>query len=145
MTTPHTATHAPTIRQDLGALVATVAKFTVRADSLSRMGRDLQDKLSDILDQLKKEDADDRASLHSEPAKDPATVKAEHASEPMAPGHATRPMPRSRAAPTSSTACKGSKGEALLFYKLMYEDNAVEKWVEVIEDDEDDETDEDDF
>ncbi|KAJ6614214.1 hypothetical protein B0H10DRAFT_2221524 [Mycena sp. CBHHK59/15] len=140
MTTPHTATHAPTIRQDLGALVATVAKFTVRADSLSGMGRDLQDKLSDILDQLKKEDADDHLFIR-EPAKDPATVKAEHASEP----DGSRPWwvvyigrepglyntidaanAQIKGCPNQQYRRKGSKGEALLFYKLMYEDNAVE-------------------
>ncbi|KAJ6536259.1 hypothetical protein B0H19DRAFT_1240931 [Mycena capillaripes] len=54
-----TATDAPTSRQQLIGLIATVEKLVLRTESLTRTGQDIKDKLFDTLRTLNEEEAAD--------------------------------------------------------------------------------------
>ncbi|KAJ6556335.1 hypothetical protein B0H19DRAFT_1071442 [Mycena capillaripes] len=136
-------------REELAALVEIVDKLVLRANALTRMAREVQTKLPNILDRLNAEAAADHVWVRAV-AKDPAVVEAEHASElngsrgwwvvyvGREPGLYTTVEAANiqiNGCPGQQCRRKGSKAEALLFYRQKWDDGEVRKWVEIVDSD----------
>ncbi|KAJ6461288.1 hypothetical protein C8R47DRAFT_1073319 [Mycena vitilis] len=162
-TTPATTAPVPASHVQLGALIATVKKLVVRAESLSRTANAVQDQLDDLLDTL---DRDEPASDVEEPAtiidapdldpiwvrreaKTPQQVEAEHINSPdgtcacwtvyigREPGvyfTTEGAQAQVRGVPNQQVRRRTGKADALALYRHMSDKNKVEKWVEVFED-----------
>ncbi|KAJ6626377.1 hypothetical protein B0H10DRAFT_2185795 [Mycena sp. CBHHK59/15] len=147
------ATNAPTLREQVGALIITVNKLVARANSLSRMAIDVQGQLNDIQDTIDNEAAADNVFVRGV-AKDPAQVEAEHTNSPdgscscwvvyigREPGiyfTIEEADAQVKGCPNQQYRRRCSKAEALLFYKQMFHGKSVQKWVELFDDESDDE------
>ncbi|KAJ6563503.1 hypothetical protein B0H10DRAFT_2239429 [Mycena sp. CBHHK59/15] len=131
------ATNAPTLREQVGALIITVNKLV----------------LNDVQDTLDDEAAADNVFVRGV-AKDPAQVEAEHANSPdgsclcwvvyigREPGiyfTIEEADTQVKGCPNQQYRPRGSKAEALLFYKQMFHGKSVQKWVELFDDESDNE------
>ncbi|KAJ7902927.1 hypothetical protein B0H13DRAFT_2335448 [Mycena leptocephala] len=148
MTSLSTATAAPNVpnpREVLGEAIATVEKLLDCADSLTRLAESLQDQLPLLLNSLNEEATADNVWVRVV-AKTPEQVEAEHEAVP----HGSRPWwvvyigrdpglyttieqadRQIKGCPNQQYRRKSSKFEALSYYRLMYENNEVQKWVEL--------------
>ncbi|KAJ6582409.1 hypothetical protein B0H19DRAFT_1061823 [Mycena capillaripes] len=138
------ATPAPTAIQELRAVIATVDKLATCTAAIARMVENVSNKLPGILTRLAKEAAEDNIFVRAVP-KTAAQVAVQHAQAPDGPrswwvvyiGREPGIYPTLEDADLQIKGCpnqqyrrKGSKKEALAYYKLLHEANEVEKMSE---------------
>ncbi|KAJ7886285.1 hypothetical protein B0H13DRAFT_1889304 [Mycena leptocephala] len=148
---PAATSALPNARQELRALIATVDKLFSRSLATAHTAEAIKAKLSDITDSLDEEAPPPDPVFVRDVAKTPGQVEAENAHIP----NGTRPWwvvfvgrepgiySTVEAADLQIKGCpgqeyrrKGSKAEALSYYRMQYDGNLVKKWVEVVDDDE---------
>ncbi|KAJ6487389.1 hypothetical protein C8R47DRAFT_1216166 [Mycena vitilis] len=148
MTSFPAATTAPSAHEELRAVIAAVTELLDKAHELTTSAQALYDRLPGLIDLINEEAAEDNIFVRAS-AKTLAQVTAEHLNEPdgsrpwwvvyvgREPGLYTTIEAANRqikGCPGQEYRKKSSKVEALAFYALMHEDNAVEKWVELVQD-----------
>ncbi|KAJ7921489.1 hypothetical protein B0H13DRAFT_2318386 [Mycena leptocephala] len=149
MTNTPAATTALTARDELRAVITTVDKLFARSIAAAHTAEGIKTKLSDILKRLNEEAAADNVFVRAVP-KTPKQVVAENADahngsrswwvvfvgrEPGIYSTLEEANLQIKGCPGQECRCKGSKAEALAYYRMQYEGNLVQKWVEFVDDD----------